>query len=264
MIFRRTSTVTALAAALFATLLQTACGQRSVVNLVVNDPELSTLETVFIGYPGVLNTINHLDAVTLFAPTNEAFSEPLPPGLSREEIAAILQYHLVPSGAFAASEVTDGLTLPTALPGESLVFTVNATGVFINDGMAQVVATDFEAENGIVHKINGLLLPSFLGGGAPSMAPEPTLPPTEGSDGPGNIVEVAVSLDGFSTLVDLVVLAELDGALATLPEATVLAPTDDAFAELDSSLVAALTSPPYKLHLQEILLYHALTQFSVE
>jgi transforming growth factor-beta-induced protein len=73
-----------------------------------------------------------------------------------------------------------------------------------------------------------------------------------------NIVEVAVSLvpEGFATLVDLVVLAELDDALANAETVTVLAPTDDAFAKLDPALVAALTTPPYKVHLQEILLYH--------
>jgi transforming growth factor-beta-induced protein len=73
-----------------------------------------------------------------------------------------------------------------------------------------------------------------------------------------NIVEVAVSLvpEGFATLVDLVVLAELDDALANAETVTVLAPTDEAFAKLDPALVAALTTPPYKVHLQEILLYH--------
>ncbi|KAG7365724.1 fasciclin domain containing protein [Nitzschia inconspicua] len=89
----------------------------------------------------------------------------------------------------------------------------------------------------------------------PVMQPVPA--PAPAPDGLGNIVEVAVSLDGFSTLVDLVVLAELDTALATLPSVTVLAPTDEAFAALDPSLVEALTTPAYKFHLQEILLYHA-------
>ncbi|KAG7351623.1 fasciclin domain containing protein [Nitzschia inconspicua] len=74
---------------------------------------------------------------------------------------------------------------------------------------------------------------------------QPVPAPAPAPDGLGNIVEVAVSLDGFSTLVDLVVLAELDTALATLPSVTVLAPTDEAFAALDPSLVEALTTPAY-------------------
>ncbi|KAL3906965.1 MAG: hypothetical protein SGILL_009065, partial [Bacillariaceae sp.] len=242
-----------------AAFLKTTSAQSSVVDLVVNDPQLSILETLVVNTPGLAGTLNALDDITVFAPTNEAFLETLPVGLSQEQVAAVLQYHVVTTGAFAASDVSDGLTLPTALEGESLVFTVNVTGVFINEGMAQVVATDFEATNGIIHKVNGVLLPSFIAEeflpSMPSMAPLPTPAPT--TEGPGNIVEVAVGLDGFSTLVDLVVLAELDDVLASLPRATVLAPTDDAFAALDPSLVAALTSPPYKLHLQEILLYHS-------
>ena len=261
MLFRPTTTLAAMAASFLAVLAQTASAQSSVVDLVVNDPELSILESVVVATPGLVDTLNSLDDYTLFAPTDEAFLETLPAGLSRDQVAAVLQYHVVATGEFEASDITDGLTLPTALDGESLVFTVNATGVFINDGMAQVVAVNLEADDGIVHKINGVLLPSFIAeeflSSMPSVAPEITAPPTATPDGPGNIVEVAVGLDGFSTLVDLVVLAELDAVLAGLPRATVLAPTDDAFAALDPALVAALTSPPYKLHLQEVLLYHS-------
>jgi transforming growth factor-beta-induced protein len=74
----------------------------------------------------------------------------------------------------------------------------------------------------------------------------------------GNVVEVTISLvpEGFATLVDLVVLADLDDVLANADTVTVLAPTDEAFAKLDPDLVAALTTPPYKMHLKEILLYH--------
>lgn len=74
-----------------------------------------------------------------------------------------------------------------------------------------------------------------------------------------NIVEVAVSLpETFSTLVDLVVQAELDEALATTQDITVFAPVNDAFGALPAEVVANLQTDEWKLHLQDTLLYHVV------
>lgn len=43
------------------------------------------------------------------------------------------------------------------LQGTNVSFRVNANGVFIND--AQIIVTDIEAENGIVHVIDAVLVP---------------------------------------------------------------------------------------------------------
>ncbi len=89
---------------------------------------------------------------------------------------------------------------------------------------------------------------------------EPTLEPTtEGSDGGGDLLlinEILVADGRFTTLVKLVIAADLLGAIAGEDPLTVFAPTDDAF--------EALLKPDGKKEeivieadvLRDILLYH--------
>jgi uncharacterized surface protein with fasciclin (FAS1) repeats len=57
-------------------------------------------------------------------------------------------------------------------------------------------------------------------------------------------------------LLALVVLAELDGAVAAAGELTLVAPTNAAFAKLPAATVEFVTSKKGKNTLVEILLYH--------
>jgi uncharacterized surface protein with fasciclin (FAS1) repeats len=230
---------------------------KKVVGVIRDEPRLNTLESLIKSVDGLAATINSFERVTIFAPINSAFRRV---DVGEELVPEILQYHVVRSGVFDSSQIRDGLTLPT-VQGERLTFTVNSTGAFIN-GVSRIVQTDLGASNGVVHMIgNSPLIPKavrdILEQERPVPAPVPAPAPTPTL---GNVVDVAVSLapSGFQTLVDLVVLAGLDSALASLSTVTVLAPTDDAFAELDPALVAALTTEPWRLHLQEILLYHCV------
>merc|ERR1711997_1273148 len=58
---------------------------------------------------------------------------------------------------------------------------------------------------------------------------------------PGNLVEVAQKLDGFTTLVGLVVELGLVDTLSNVEAATVFAPTDDAFAKVAEVLPTLTT-----------------------
>ncbi len=73
-----------------------------------------------------------------------------------------------------------------------------------------------------------------------------------------NIAEVAEKAGSFKTLLKLVKLAGLEGALTGTDELTVFAPTDDAFAKLPKKTVASLTDPKNKATLAAILKYHIL------
>jgi iron only hydrogenase large subunit-like protein len=59
-----------------------------------------------------------------------------------------------------SSDLTDGQMVMT-LQGSDVEVTINGTGVFINN--AQVTVADLEAENGVVHVINAVLLPGSVG-----------------------------------------------------------------------------------------------------
>lgn len=104
--------------------------------------------------------LEHDGPFTVFAPTDSAFEE-LPEGAVSdlladvEQLTAVLLYHVVP-GTLSAEEVAERSELETA-GGEMLSVTVENGDVFVNG--AQVIATDVEADNGVIHVIDGVLMP---------------------------------------------------------------------------------------------------------
>ena len=120
--------------------------------------------------PGILEALSNPDAdLTVFAPTDAAFAALLEGlGMSAEDVLAntellnaTLQYHVLDGAVFAETVVTlDGASVPT-LQGEELTITVNDDGVFLNDSV-QVVQTDIEASNGVIHVIDTVLVPEAV------------------------------------------------------------------------------------------------------
>jgi uncharacterized surface protein with fasciclin (FAS1) repeats len=77
-------------------------------------------------------------------------------------------------------------------------------------------------------------------------------------EGPGTIVDVAVSAGSFTTLVAAVQAAGLVDTLSGEGPFTVFAPTDEAFAALPEGLVEALLLEENLEILQQILTYHVV------
>ena len=71
-----------------------------------------------------------------------------------------------------------------------------------------------------------------------------------------NIVEVAKSAGGFSTLLKAAEVAGLVDTLSTGGPFTIFAPTDDAFSQIPSETLNSLLKDPEKL--KGILLYHGI------
>lgn len=86
-------------------------------------------------------------------------------------------------------------------------------------------------------------------------APAPTEPATK--EGPGTIVDIAVSAGNFETLVAAVSAAGLVETLQGEGPFTVFAPTDEAFAALPEGTVESLLADPEGA-LTQILLYHVV------
>lgn len=129
------------------------------------DPQFSTLVAAL----GAADLVGPFDAcddakTTVFAPTNDAFEAAFAAlGVTAEQVLAdtellttILTYHVV-EGEVPASTV---VTLPSAttLQGEDVTITVDGDKVMLNDTV-NVVATDVKNCNGIIHVIDGVLLP---------------------------------------------------------------------------------------------------------
>ena len=98
--------------------------------------------------------------LTVFAPTDAAFGEladaldvEVEDLLGLDNLEEILTYH-VTSGRRSAASVVNAPRVNT-LSGAA----VDVDGTTLNDGQAEIVATDIEASNGIVHVIDGVLLP---------------------------------------------------------------------------------------------------------
>nr|WP_288934124.1 fasciclin domain-containing protein [uncultured Allomuricauda sp.] len=74
-----------------------------------------------------------------------------------------------------------------------------------------------------------------------------------------DIVDVAVSVDDFSTLVTALKAADLVGALKGDGPFTVFAPVNSGFAKIDSETLNALLQPENKEKLSAILTYHVVS-----
>ena len=74
----------------------------------------------------------------------------------KELLTSILTYHVVAGKVLAADVV--GLTSATTVQGSDITISVKDGKVYLNDTI-QVIVTDIEASNGVIHVIDGVLLP---------------------------------------------------------------------------------------------------------
>jgi transforming growth factor-beta-induced protein len=111
---------------------------------------------------GLVETLKGAGPFTVFAPTDEAFSK-LPAGTlddllkpeNKDQLTAILTYHVVPGKVMAADVVK--LKSATTAQGGDVTITVEGDAVKVND--ANVTATDIECANGVIHVIDAVILP---------------------------------------------------------------------------------------------------------
>jgi len=124
--------------------------------------EFSTLVTA-LKAADLAETLMGEGPFTVFAPDNAAFDkvdaetlEMLLEEENMEMLQEILTYHVV-SGTYMASDITDGLMLET-VNGAELTFTIE-NGMVMIDGDTTVTMADMVKSNGVVHKIDMVLMP---------------------------------------------------------------------------------------------------------
>ena len=132
----------------------------TVMDIIETSPSHNTLEAA-INAAGLNETLSGDGPFTVFAPTDEAFGE-LPAGTVEGLLAdipaltAILKHH-VHSGNVLSTGLSDGMSIPT-LNDDNLIVSIDGATVMID--MANVIAPDLEATNGVVHVINMVLIPA--------------------------------------------------------------------------------------------------------
>ncbi len=131
--------------------------------------------------------------VTIFAPRNAAFQRVagVLTALSRDELARVLAYHLVPAGVLPSPSLANDTNLATAANvssgGAPLLLHVTRAGNNLFVDSAQVVQPDILVANGVLHIIDNVLSPD---GAAlrpdPDLATQPPVFPPTGATEAGN------------------------------------------------------------------------------
>ncbi len=142
-------------------------GPGTIVVVASDTPALSTLVAA-VKAAGLVDTLNAEGPYTVFAPTNAAF-EALPAGTldslllpeNVETLKSILTYHVV-SGEVLAADLSDGQVI-TTVQGGTLTVSIMDGKVYLTDAKGNKVVVeqaDVNTDNGVVHVIGGVLLPS--------------------------------------------------------------------------------------------------------
>ncbi len=108
---------------------------------------------------GLVETLSGPGPFTVLAPTDEAFAK-LPAGTVEgllndiPKLTAVLTYHVL-AGKFMATDVIKLASAKTVNGQSVTIATINGVTV---DG-ANVVKTDIETDNGVIHVIDSVILP---------------------------------------------------------------------------------------------------------
>ena len=136
----------------------------TIVDVAVAADDFTTLVAA-VQAADLVDTLSSDGPFTVFAPTDEAFAAALEAlGLTADELLAdtdtltdILTYHVIADEVPSSTVVTlDGEMVET-VNGASVTIGVEGDTVTVDD--ATVIAVDVEADNGVIHVIDAVLLP---------------------------------------------------------------------------------------------------------
>nr|XP_022325870.1 transforming growth factor-beta-induced protein ig-h3-like [Crassostrea virginica] len=222
-------------------LLGLALGQGSPTSMgnLVETLKTSTLQSTLVDLidaAGLTEVLSQGGPFTIFAPDNHAFSLLGNATLNSlkadtAKLADILKYHVVSGLYHVKPDLLVNELLLDSLKGDKLRvnYYYAAQHALTVEG-ARITYPDKMASNGIIHRIEKVLLPPV-----------------------GNIVEVLSADGSFGTLLAAAKAAGLVEALGDGP-ITLMAPTDDAFNRLGNDTVAKLLQNPTLL--ANVLKYH--------
>jgi uncharacterized surface protein with fasciclin (FAS1) repeats len=133
--------------------------KQSIADIAAGSNQFDTLTSLLVK-ADLVETLDGKGRFTVFAPTDAAFAK-VPKetldalGNDPEQLKAVLLYH-VAGKRLPARKVVKRSSIRT-LNGASVKVRVTKKGVRIND--ARVIKADVRAKNGVIHAIDGVLLP---------------------------------------------------------------------------------------------------------
>ncbi len=158
---------------LLSIVLSTNPVEMNIVETAVSNDSFSTLVAA-VQAADLVDALSSDGPFTVFAPTNDAFNN-LPDGTlstllqpeNQETLESILTYHVV-AGQFMAEDVVQAIngnggqfTVET-LQGGELTLKLWEGNVYVKDtngNKAQIIITDVETSNGVIHAIDNVVLP---------------------------------------------------------------------------------------------------------
>ncbi|CAD7807588.1 Immunogenic protein MPB70 [Chryseobacterium aquaeductus] len=224
----------------------------NIYEFVSADSDLSNLKAA-IDRAGLSATLSQSGSYTVFAPSNAAFNTFLQAnGFSNlntvpvDALKEILLNHVLGTEVKAAN-VTTGyvstLAKGAASTTRNLSMFINTSGGVKINGISNVVATDIDANNGVIHKVDAVI-------GLPT------------------IVTHATANPNFSTLVSALTRNDMPNFVGILSGTanspfTVFAPTNNAFSSLLTEISAPNLAAIPTATLENVLKYHVVTGANV-
>src|SRR5687768_4152104 len=148
---------------------------KDVVDIAIGSADHTTLVAA-VKAAGLVETLSGSGPFTVFAPTNDAFGR-LAPGTvdtllkpeNKATLTKVLTYHVVPgnmSGTqiMAAIKSGGGTATLTTVEGEPLKAMMEGTSIVLTDvngNKSFVTQADVRQSNGVIHVVNGVLLPKM-------------------------------------------------------------------------------------------------------
>lgn len=145
----------------------------TIVSIASGSPEFETLTELVVA-ADLVDTLEGEGPYTVFAPNDAAFAKvdetiltELKQADSLDKLSGVLTYHVVPGEVIAADLITaidenGGRYEIKTVQGTSLFATRDTGPVYITDATGtqfEVISTDIEADNGVIHVIDGVMMP---------------------------------------------------------------------------------------------------------
>jgi uncharacterized surface protein with fasciclin (FAS1) repeats len=226
--------------------------EKTTYELVSSDSNLSSLKAA-IDKAGLSATLNQSGTFTLFAPTNAAFATFLQANgyaslndVPTAALKTLLMNHVLNSEVKAAAISTgyvSTLAMGSASSTRPISMFINTNGGVKINGVSNVVATDIDANNGVIHKVDAVI-------GLPTIVTHATANPQ------------------FTSLVSALTRSDMPNFVGILSGTanspfTVFAPTNTAFSSLLTEIGAANLAAIPKTTLENTLKYHVVTGANV-
>lgn len=201
---------------------------QTIATMVTSNGKL-TLLTAAVNRAGLATTLAGTGPFTVFAPSDDAFraagfaDAAAINAVPVATLSNILLYHVVSGTAVAAADIPAGQTaVPTSVSGNAPIY-VNKAGSVVSVNNAKVTQADVRASNGIIHVIDGVLMPPA-----------------------GNVLQVVVADTSLSLLTAAAVRggAAVTSALGGTTPITVFAPTNAAFRAAGFADTSAINKAP--------------------